>query len=64
MENIIIAVILVYIISSVIFYLYRAKKNGQICVGCSCSKQCAGEKAGNHGACCNCDDSALNKARK
>jgi len=39
MENIIIIVILLGIIGSIVWYLYRAKKQGETCIGCPCSKQ-------------------------
>lgn len=63
MENIIIVVILVCIIGAVVFYLYKAKKNGQVCIGCSCSKKCTSKKNISHGKCC-CDDSDLNKTKE
>ncbi len=40
MEDIIIILILLCITGSIIFYLYRAKKNSGTCIGCPYSKQC------------------------
>ena len=34
MENIILAVILVVIVGSAIYYIWRTKKRGQKCIGC------------------------------
>jgi len=46
MENIIIIVIVLSIVSGIIFYLYKAKKRGETCIGCPCAKQCANRKNG------------------
>ena len=46
MENIIVIVILIAIVGGIIFYLYRAKKSGQKCIGCPYAKECAKKKAG------------------
>lgn len=55
MGDYIILAILVMVIAAIIIYLYRAKKSGQVCVGCPHSKQCAsskdGQGCGNCGAC-------------
>ena len=40
MDNIIVITILVIIISSVSYYIYKEKKNGATCIGCPHSKQC------------------------
>lgn len=48
MENYIIGAILVLIVGGIIFYLVRAKKKGQKCIGCPYSKQCNG---GCNGGC-------------
>lgn len=42
MENIIIIVILLAIVTGSIWYLLRAKKRGQKCVGCPYSTACNG----------------------
>ena len=33
----------VLIVGAAVFYIVRAKKNGQKCIGCPSSKQCAGK---------------------
>ena len=43
MENAIIILILLSIISAIIFYLYKAKRKGQTCIGCPYAKQCEGK---------------------
>lgn len=47
-ENMIVFGILICIIGGIVFYLYKAKKKGQVCVGCPCSKQCAAKGKCNH----------------
>ncbi len=42
MENIIVILTLVAIAGGIIWYLIRAKKKGEKCVGCPYSKQCKG----------------------
>lgn len=64
MENCIVAVILVCVISAAVLYLYKAKKKGQVCVGCPYSKQCASKKTGDHSKHCNCGNSDLNEAKE
>lgn len=48
LENIIIIAILIVIIGSIVFYLYRAKKRGQTCIGCPYAKQCGGKCSGGN----------------
>ncbi len=50
MLDFILIVLLAGILGSVADYLYKAKKNGQHCVGCPNAKQCAGNCGGgcNH----------------
>lgn len=48
MGNLIIIVILLCIIGSIVMYLYRAKKRGQKCIGCSYGGQCGNPE----GSCC------------
>ena len=50
MENIIIICILVAIAASIIWYLVRAKKRGDACVGCPHAKQCGSKCSGG----CDC----------
>lgn len=40
MENIIVILILVFIAAGIVFYLIKAKKRGEKCIGCPYSKQC------------------------
>ena len=42
MENIIIILVLLCITGSIIWYLYKSKKRGAVCIGCPYSKQCQG----------------------
>ena len=41
-ENIIIIVVVTLIVGAVVWYLARAKKRGEHCVGCPYAKQCGG----------------------
>ncbi|MBO5111390.1 MAG: FeoB-associated Cys-rich membrane protein [Clostridia bacterium] len=49
MENFIIVAILVCIVGGIGYYLYRAKKRGETCIGCPYAKQCGGKCGGNCG---------------
>lgn len=40
MVDVIIVAILVCIIGGILFYLYRAKKRGEVCIGCPYGRQC------------------------
>ncbi len=51
MGDLIIIVILLCIISSIIVYLYRAKKKGKTCIGCPYGGQCSSSQEG--GCCAN-----------
>lgn len=46
MENIIIIVILVSITGSIVWYLRKAKKRGETCIGCPHAKQCGSKCSG------------------
>lgn len=46
-ENIIIIIIVALIVFLAIFYIIKAKKNGQKCIGCPYSKECSKK------CCCN-----------
>ena len=52
MENVIVVLILVTIAAGIIWYLIRAKKRGEKCVGCpyakQCSSKCNGGCSGNN----------------
>lgn len=52
MDNLIIAIILIAIIGGAIYYIYKAKKSGQKCIGCPHSKECSSK--------CNCNTSPKN----
>ncbi|MBE6712081.1 MAG: FeoB-associated Cys-rich membrane protein [Ruminococcaceae bacterium] len=47
MTNVIVVLILVAIVGSIVWYLVRAKKRGETCIGCPYAKQCSG-KCGEH----------------
>ena len=40
MKNIVVALLLVVIIAGIIYYLVRAKKRGDKCIGCPYAKEC------------------------
>ena len=48
MIDIVIALIVIAIVAAAGFYIYKAKKSGQKCIGCPNGKNC-------HGSCCSCD---------
>lgn len=50
MENVVVALILIAIVAGIIWYLVRAKKRGETCIGCPYAKQCGGKCGGD----CNC----------
>ena len=47
MENIIIIVLVLAIVGGIVFYLLRAKKHGEVCIGCPYAKQCSGKCSGS-----------------
>ncbi|MBE6670277.1 MAG: FeoB-associated Cys-rich membrane protein [Ruminococcaceae bacterium] len=49
-ENIIIIAIIVLVLGSAAFYVYKAKKSGKKCIGCPDSGSCSG----NCSCCCGC----------
>lgn len=55
LENIIVIVVLALIAGAIIWYIYRAKKSGQKCIGCPASKTCSG-KCGHCDSNCHCSD--------
>lgn len=46
MENIIIIAIVLAIVISIIYYLYKEKKKGTGCIGCPYAKKCGGKCGG------------------
>ena len=54
MENVIVVFILVAIAAGIIWYLIRAKRKGEKCIGCPYAKQCGSKcNAGCSGNSCN-----------
>lgn len=53
-ENIVIVVILAAIVGGIVWYLIRAKKRGEGCIGCPYAKQCTGK----------CENSKADKAKQ
>ncbi len=49
MENIIIIAIILCVIVGIVIYLYRAKKRGEVCIGCPYAKQCSGKCSSSDG---------------
>ena len=47
MKNVIIVLILIAIAAGIIWYLIRAKRKGEKCIGCPYAKQCKGNCNGN-----------------
>ena len=43
MENVIIVVIVAAIVAGIVYYLYKAKKRGETCIGCPHAKECHGK---------------------
>ncbi|MBQ8165319.1 MAG: hypothetical protein IJZ94_05850 [Clostridia bacterium] len=66
MENYIIIAIVLCIIVGIVFYLYRAKKRGETCIGCPYSKQCSSSNNSNscggrcNGGCHGCSSGCNN----
>lgn len=51
MVNLIIILVLTVIMGGAAFYIYKAKKRGQACIGCPHANTCASRK-------CNCNKDA------
>ena len=49
MINIILLAVILCIAGGAAYYIYRAKKRGETCIGCPYAKQCGGKCGGN---CC------------
>lgn len=47
MENLVIVLILLALSTSIIWYLVRAKRRGEKCIGCPYAKQCGGKCSGD-----------------
>ncbi|MBQ2273866.1 MAG: FeoB-associated Cys-rich membrane protein [Clostridia bacterium] len=48
MKNAIIILILLAVIGGIVFYLIRAKRRGQKCIGCPYAKECDGKCSENN----------------
>lgn len=55
MENVIIILVLLAIVTGIICYLIRAKRKGEKCIGCPYAKQCGSKCDGG------CSDQLNNK---
>jgi len=54
-KDIIIVAVIVLIIGSALFYIYKAKKSGKKCIGCPDSGSCGGCcPSGEKKNCCSC----------
>ncbi len=49
LENLIVILIVACIVGGILLYLYRAKKRGEVCIGCPYAKQCRGHCPGGCG---------------
>ncbi len=49
MVDVIVIAILLIIAAGAGFYIYKSKKSGAACIGCSCSGQCSKK---HNGSCC------------
>ena len=47
--DVVVILILIAIVAGIVFYLVRAKKRGQTCIGCPYAKQCGGKCGGSCG---------------
>ncbi|MBR4278629.1 MAG: FeoB-associated Cys-rich membrane protein [Clostridia bacterium] len=47
LANIIVSAVLIAMAGLIIFYLIRAKKRGETCIGCPHAKECKGKCGGN-----------------
>lgn len=48
MKNVIVVLILTAVAAGIIWYLVRAKKRGETCIGCPYAKQCASKGKCDH----------------
>ncbi|MBQ7778988.1 MAG: FeoB-associated Cys-rich membrane protein [Clostridia bacterium] len=47
MPDVIVILIILAIVTGIVWYLVRAKKRGETCVGCPYAKQCGGKCGGS-----------------
>ena len=50
MENVIVILLLIALVAGILWYLIRAKKRGEKCIGCPYAKQCGNQHNGD-GSC-------------
>ena len=54
MINVIVVAVLLLIVGAIVFYLVRARRRGETCIGCPHAKLCGGKCSGHcdgHAAC-------------
>lgn len=56
MENFIVIAVVLAIVGLAAWYIYRAKKSGQKCIGCPDARTCSGNCCGGCG--CGCEPEA------
>lgn len=56
MENFIVIAVVLAIVGLAAWYIYRAKKSGQKCIGCPDARTCSGNCCGGCG--CGCEPGA------
>lgn len=52
MIDLVVILVLLAILTGAGYYIYRAKKAGQKCIGCPSAKTCSGNCSGCSGGCC------------
>lgn len=57
LADIIVIAVMVLVVGSAAFYIYKAKKSGKRCIGCPDSGSCSESKCnGNCSCCCGCEE--------
>lgn len=54
LTDIIVIAVIMLIVGLAVFYVYKAKKSGQKCIGCPHSKTCSSK--GSEGCSCGCSE--------
>lgn len=49
MANVLISLLLILIVGNIVYFLYKAKKRGQHCIGCPYSGQCGKKSCSSRG---------------
>jgi len=52
MDDYLILAVLIVIVGAASFYIWKAKKNGQKCIGCPDAKSCASKSCGGNCSAC------------